>query len=171
MGRTRLTTDQIIQLAYDNVELLNKAVVEIYNLDESIFGIANTRFRQPPPTAEIDFEGLYTSGTVDNRNVIKPLDSPVLYELLIDGRIRSISIERVDGEISQIIFTCRGRGVVDRREGFYYSPNNEPYWFDKTIWRNPRPKGNGWYVDRGRTYIYTEKIVDYWFYFEILSNR
>lgn len=169
MGRIGLTKDQIIQLAIDNMELLNEAVVEIYNLDKSVFGIAHTRFRDPP--TEVDFEGLYTSGTVDGRNVIKPLDSSVLYELLRDGRIRSVSIRRINGEINQIIFSCRSRGFSDRREGFYYSPNNEPFWFDRTIWINPEPKGDGWFVDRGRTYFYTEKIADYWYYFEKLSNR
>ena len=169
MGRTGLTKDQITQLVNDNLELLNNAVLEIYNLDESIFLIANTRFRNPP--VDVDFRGLYTSGTIDGRNVVKPLDSPVLHELLKDGRIISISIRRADGEINQIVFGCRGRGIFDRYKGFYFSPNNEPFWSDRTLWINPQPKGNGWVIDGERTYFYTEKIVDYWYYFELLSNR
>ena len=168
-----LTKDQIIRLTIDNIELLNEAVVEIYNLDESVRFIANTRFRQPNPNAEIDFEGIYTSGSVDGELVVKPLDSPVFYELLRDGRIRSISIIRIDGEISRIVFYTRSRGVRYLYEGFYFSSNNKPqHVFGRAdyIWENPIPYNDGWFRLGEISYYYTERIVENWFYFEMVYH-
>ena len=83
--------------------------------------VANTKFRE---IDEADFEGLYTSGTVDRKNVKKPLDNPILYELLEDGRKRE----------------------------------------------SPEPKGKSWAKYGDRTYYYSEKIVDHWYYYEMIFN-
>jgi len=172
MGGDRSSRDQIIQFFLDNEEFLNKAVAEIENLDEYVSYIANTRFR---PRDGLGFEGLYKSGIVDAINVTTPLDNPILYELLKDGIIRSISIRRADpirGTTYQIQFAFRTRGFWDRYEGVYFSKNDEPTTFNGREWINPEPKGEGW-VSYGRHFYYTERIVAHWFYYEMLfsSNR
>ena len=168
-GRNALDKDQIIQFVLDNEELLNQAVEEIFGLDEHVRYIANTRFR---PRDGLDFEGLYTSGTFDSQNVTKPLDNPILYELLEDGRIRSITIRRNDpirGTTYQIQFAFNVRSVWDRYGGIYFSKNDVPISFDGRRWGNFEEYRNGW-VSYGFSFYYTERIVAHWFYYENLSN-
>jgi len=169
IGRNTLDKDQIIQFVLDNEDLLNQAVEEIWNLDGHIHVVAITRFR---PRPGIDFESLYTSGTVGNQNVTEPLDSPILYELLRDGRIRSIGITRPDptlGTTYQIQFDFNVRSAWDRYGGVYFSRNNVPILFDARRWTNPEVYGDGW-VSYGRNFYYTERIVPQWFYYEMLFN-
>jgi len=143
MARAPLNRDQIIQFVLDNEELLNQAVEEIWGLDEHIHVVAHTRFRSRP---WVDFEGLYTSGTIGNQNVTKPLDNPILYELLQDGRIRSIGITRPNanrGTTYQLQFAFNVRGAWDRYGGIYFSRNDEPILFDGRRWLNPEAYRNG----------------------------
>jgi len=168
-GGTTLNRNQIIQFVLDNEELLNQAVEEIWSLDEHVHVVANTEFRARPG---IDFEGLYTSGTLDSQNVIKPLDNPILYELLKDGGIRSISIRRADPIHSttyQIQFAFNVRGVWDRYGGIYFSKNDEPITFSGREWDNPEAYRDGW-VSYGHNFYYTERIVAHWFFYEMLFN-
>ena len=149
--------------------MANQAVAEIWGLDEHIHVVANTRFRSRP---WIDFEGLYTSGSVGGENVTKPLDNPILYELLKDGRIRSISIRRNDrirGTTYQIQFSFNVRGIWDRYGGIYFSKNDVPISFDGRRWGDFEEYRNGW-VSYGFSFYYTERIVPHWFYYENLSN-
>ena len=160
----------------DNEELLNKAVAEIDSLDEYVSVVANTKFR---PIDGVDFKGLYTGGIVDGETgrkiyTEKPLDSSVLYELLKDGKIAKIGIRRADptlGKTNQLQFACKHRRAGwDRYTGFYYSKDDEPILFEGYKWNNPEPKGNGWAME-GRNYYYTEKITDYWYYYEMIFNN
>ena len=172
MGSNQLTKPQIIQLMLDNEELLNEAVMEIYGLDEYIRFIANTKFRS---TSDVDFEGLYTSGTLDSKNVTAQIDNSVLCELLKDGRIRMISIRRIGskihpGETDQIRFACNGRGVIDVYEGFYYSKYNKPVTYEGKEWEDPEPEGKGWSIHKNREYYYSEKIIDHWYYYKRVVN-
>ena len=132
MGGTKLTKDKIIQLVLDSEELLDKAVEELYGLDEYVILVSNTKFR---PIGEVGFEGLYTSGITNYESVTKPLNNPILYDLLKDGKIRSIGISRAGrtdffpDETDQIQFDCKNRGVFDWYEGFYYSKMMNPSHF------------------------------------------
>ncbi|MCL2405327.1 MAG: hypothetical protein FWC92_07250 [Defluviitaleaceae bacterium] len=167
MGRNTLNKDQIIQFVLDNEELLNQAVEEIWGLDNHIHVVANTRFRPRPGT---DFEGLYTSGTLDGQNVTKPLDNSILYELLRDGRIRRIGISRPNphrGTTYQIQFAFNVRSARYRHGGIYFSRNDEPILFDGVRWRNPEEYRDGW-VSYGYNFYYTERVVPHWFYYEML---
>jgi len=171
MGRftSTLNKEQIIQFVLDNEELLNQAVEEIWGLDERIHVVANTRFR---PRPGIDFEGLYTSGTIDGQNVTKPLDSPILYELLESGQIRSIGISRAcltRGTTYQIQFAFNVRGVWDRYGGIYFSKNDVPISFDGRRWGNFEAYRDGW-VSYGSSFYITERVVPHWFYYEMLFN-
>jgi len=169
IGRNTLNKEQIIQFVHDYEELLNKAIEEIWGLDAHVSIVANTRFRSRP---EIDFEGLYTGGVISSEYVIQPLDNPILYELLSDGRIRSIGITRANlhrNTTYQIQFAFNVRGVWDRYGGIYFSKNDEPILFNGSRWANPEVSGDGW-ARYGRHYYYTERIVANWFYYEMLFN-
>ena len=159
------TKKDIIQFVLDNEELLNEAVVEIYNLDEYVRVVANTRF-----WASEEIEGYnvwYTWGILDSKHVEEPLDNPILNKLLRARIITRIEINRAgtphDGT-DQLKFWCRGRGIWDRYEGFYYSINDELVTFDGTIMNDPMPEGEGW-VAPGTSYNYVEKITDHWYYY------
>jgi len=169
MGHGTMNKRQIIQFVLNNEELLNQAVEEIFNLDSSVHLVANTRFRSRPG---IDFEGLYTSGTVGSQNVIKPLDNPILYELLQGGQIRSISIRSASttrGTTRRIQFAFNVRGVWDRYGGIYFSKNDEPTSFYGDRWANPEEYRDGW-VSYGSSFYYTERIIPHWFYYEMLFS-
>jgi len=172
MGRNTLNKDQIIQFVLDNEALLNQAVEEIWGLDNYVSYVANTRFR---PRDGLDFEGLFTGGIISSEYVTTPLDNPILYELLEDGRVRSIAIRRPDpirGTTYQIQFAFNVRGVWDRYGGIYFSKNDEPTTFSGREWESPETYRNGW-VSYGNHFYYTERIVPHWFYYEMLfsSNR
>jgi len=167
-----LNKNQIIQFVLDNEELLNQAVVEIWGLDEHVRRIAHTGFTSLPPREGFDFEGLYTSGRIDSENVLKPLDNPIIYELLSDGRIRSISIRRADhtsGTAYSIQFAFNVGGFWDRYGGIYFSKNDEPVSFYGRRWENPEEYRDGW-VSYGHYFYVTERIVPHWFYYEMLFN-
>jgi len=169
IGRNALNKDQIIQFVLDNEELLNKAVDEIWGLDGYVSYIASTRFR---PRDGLDFDGLYTGGVISGEYVTKPLDNPILYELLKDGRIRSITINRYDpllGTTYQIQFAFNVGGIWDRYGGIYFSTNDEPTSFSGRSWENPEPYRDGW-VSYGHSFYYTERVVAHWFYYEMLFN-
>ena len=170
--RTTLNRDQIVQFVLDNEELLNQAVVEIWGLDEYVSHIAHTEFSGIRPRDGFDFEGLYTGGVTGSEFVRKPLDNPILYELLKDGRIRSITIRRNDrirGTTYQIQFAFNVRSAWDRYGGIYFSKNDEPILFYGREWANPEIYGNGW-VSYGNHFYYTERVVPHWFYYEMLFN-
>ena len=172
MNRTHLVKDEIIQFTIDNEALLNKAVEEIWGLEEYVSRIAHTSFSRIRPREGFDFEGLYTAGVVDSEYVRKPLDNPVLYELLKDGRIGSIGIRRPNAfqdTTYHIQFTFNVRGIWDRHGGIYFSKDDEPLLFYGEIWGNPTPYEGGW-VSYGNHFYYTERIVPHWFYYEMLFN-
>jgi len=172
VGRNTLSQAQIVEFVLDNDELLNQAVEEIWRLDEHIHGVANTRFR---PRPGIDFEGLYTSGTLNGQNVVEPLDNPILYQLLEDGRVRSISITRanpIHRTTYRIQFSFNVGGSRYRQGGIYFSKYDEPILFSGRRWTNPETYRNGW-VTYGYNFYYTERVLPHWFYYEMLasSNR
>jgi len=167
-----LNEDQIKQFVHDNEELLNRAVEEIFGLDEHVSRIAHTGFSRLGPEEGFGFEGLYTGGVIGSEYVRKPLDNPILYELLQDGRIRSISIRRNDPAhrtTYQIQFAFNVRSARYRYGGIYFSINDVPILFYGTRWMNPRVYGDGW-VRYGDDFYYTERIVPHWFYYEMLFN-
>ena len=170
IGRHWMNKEQMIQFVLDNEEFLNKAVEEIFSLDEFVTGVANTRFLTRIQRDELGFEGLYVSGRIDSRFVRKPLDNPTLYELLNDRRIRRIRIWRidcVDGISHHIQFSLRGRGIRYRYEGVYFSQMNVPITFDGEKMENPDLEADRW-VTYGNHYYYTERIVAHWFYYFML---
>jgi len=172
MGRNTLNKAQIIQFVLDNEELLNQAVEEIWGLDEYVSRIAHTRFTRLHSRDDFDFEGLYTGGVISPEYVIKPLDNPILYELLQDGRIRSISVRRLDltrGTTYQIQFAFNVRSAWDRYGGIYFSKNDIPISFDGRRWRNFEEYRDGW-VSYGYNFYYTERVAPHWFYYEMLFN-
>jgi len=170
IGRNTFNKARIIQFVLDNEELLNQAIEEIRSLDNSIHVVAHTRFRSRP---NINFEGLYTSGTANGQNVIEPLDNPILYELITNGRIRSIGISRPspDDRMSthQIQFAFNVRGFWDRYGGIYFSRNDVPILFNGRMWGNPEAYMDGW-VSYGTNFYYTERILPHWFYYEMVFN-
>jgi len=172
IGRNTLNKDQIIQFVLDNEDLLNHAAEEILSLDRHISRIANTEFSRLRPRDGFDFEGLYAGGVAGSEFVRKPLDNPILYELLQDGRITNINIVRpthAQGTPYRIQFAFNVRGVWDRNGGIYFSKNDEPILFDGGRWANPEEYRDGW-VSYGRNFYYTERIVPQWFYYEMLFN-
>ena len=171
-GRNTLNKEQIIQFVLDNEELLNQAIDEIWGLDDYVSSIAHTRFSRLHPRDGFDFEGLYTRGVINSEVVRKPLDNPILYELLRDGRITSITIIRPDptrGTTHHIQFNFNVRGFWDRRGGIYFSKNDEPTQLYGRRWANPEEYRNGW-VSYGNHFYYTERIIPHWFYYEMLYN-
>jgi len=168
-GRNTLNKEQIIQFVIDNEELLNQAIEEIWRLDEHVGHVVNTRFRSGHG---LDFEGLYTAGIINSEFVRTPLNNPILYELLRDGRITSITITRPDptrGTTYHIQFNFNVRGIWDRRGGIYFSKNDEPTQLYGRRWANPEEYRNGW-VSYGNHFYYTERIIPHWFYYEMLFN-
>ena len=187
-GCAYLDKDSIIQLVHDNIDLLNQAVIEIYALDEEVSYIAHSKHGR---LGRPDFfhEGVYTVGTYSGiynwERITKPLDNPILEELLKDGNITSISTRRLDredirrwstgGEIYLIRFSCRSRGIRYIYEGFYYSSNNVPAFVNGgdlggIIWENPIPYKNGWFELGEISYYYSERITDYWFYYKLVFH-
>jgi len=169
LSRGTLNKRQIIQFVFDNEELLIQAVEEIWGLDDYVSFIANTRFR---PRDGLDFEGLFTGGVLDREYITMPLDNPILYELLEDGRIRSIAITRngfMHGRTYHIRFGFNVRSVWDRHGGIYFSKYDEPMSFDARRWENPEEYRDGW-VSYGQAFYYTERIIPHWFYYEMLFN-
>jgi len=167
-----LNKDQIIQFVLDNEELLNQAVEEVWGLDEYVSRIAHTGFTRLHRRDEFDFEGLYTGGVIGSEYVIEPLYNPVLYELLGDGRIRSIAIRRNNltrGTTYQIQFAFNVRTTRYRHGGIYFSKNDVPILFDGRVWRNPEVYRNGW-VSYGQSFYVTERVVPHWFYYEMLFS-
>jgi len=174
-GRTSgptLNQEQIIQFVLDNEELLNNAVAEIFAVDEHVSRIAHTNFTRLHARDEFDFEGLYTGGVIGIEYVTKPLNSPILYELLRDGIIRSIGITRADPLLRttyQIDFAFSIRSARYRYGGIYFSKNDEPILFHGGRWLNPETYRNGW-VSYGGHFYYTERIVPHWFFYEMLHS-
>jgi len=171
MNRNTLNKNQIIRFVHDNEELLNKAVAEIFELDDHITSVSHTNSRSRS-FAELGFEGLYTGGRVDSRHTIAPLYNTVLYELLEDGRIRSIRIRRDSlccGTTYQIQFAFNVRTAGYRRGGIYFSIHDVPILYSGQLWINTHEYRNGW-VSYGRDFYYTERIIPHWFYYEMLLS-
>ena len=170
-GRNTSNKDQIIQFTLDNEALLNQAIAQIEDLDAYIGRIAHTRFSRLRPTEGFDFEGLYTSGVIGSEVVRTPLENPILYKLLQDGTIRSISISSRSPirRMDHIQFAFNVRGGWDRYGGIYFSRHNIPLSFGGQVWKNPEAYRNGW-VSYGHNFYYTERIVAYWFYYEMLFS-
>lgn len=71
--------------------------------------------------------------------------------------------------INMVEFTTSYWGLVPSgvRKGFYYSPQNIPLGYNYgEISFNQYEEGWLWEEENGDNTIYTEKIVDYWFWFE-----
>jgi hypothetical protein len=108
-------------------------------------------------------------------------------QLFEDGYVDGLRFE-ADGTI---VFDTDGIGLVPstRYVGFYYSPKDIPVWVYTELFRKPltvepfnyplAPYGNGWKPDTssfteeqirnpwGDNDIYTEKIADCFYYFEV----
>lgn len=71
--------------------------------------------------------------------------------------------------IQMVEFTTSDWGIVPSgvRKGFYYSPQNIPlgYHYGEVSFL-PYEEGWLWEEENGNNTIYTEKIVDHWFWFE-----
>ncbi|MCL2527851.1 MAG: hypothetical protein FWE42_05460 [Defluviitaleaceae bacterium] len=173
IGRNTFNKAQIIQFVIDNEELLNEAIEEIQDLDRYISRIAHTGFTRLHRGYDFGFEGLYTGGVNNSEYVVKPLDNPILYELLKDGIIRSIGINRPNSydrrATHQIDFAFNVRGIWDRRGGIYFSRNDVPILFNGRMWGNPEAYMDGW-VSYGTNFYYTERILPHWFYYEMVFN-
>ena len=154
---------------------MNKAVTELYSLDEYVDTVANAKFR---PRDGINFEGLYTSGIITSeditnphsKHVIKPLDNSILYELLEDGKITCIDIYKPDvgfGITDHLKFDYKNGGIFDLYEGFYYSKNDELITFMGGKWEDAEPEGEGWAYHNDQDY-YVERITDCWYYYKML---
>ena len=172
-GRAPLNQEQIIQFVHRNEELLNQAVEEIWSLDEHVSYIANTRFSRLRPRGGFDFDGLYTGGVIAGSGyVITPLDNPILYELLQDRRITSITVRRATlafFSTYQIQIAFNVGGVWDRYGGIYFSKNDEPLSFEGRRLGSSGVYRDGW-VRYGNDFYYTERIIAHWFYYEMLFN-
>ncbi len=72
--------------------------------------------------------------------------------------------------IKMVAFTTSYWGVAPSsvKKGFYYSPQNIPlgYHYGEVVSFLPYEEGWLWKEEDGNNTIYTEKIVDYWFWFE-----
>jgi len=163
---------RINRFVINNEELLNNAVAEILELDGHVSHIAHTRFSGFHRRDELGFAGLYTGGVIGSRYVVTPLDNPILYELLQNGRIRGISIARrnfYSGPPYHIQFSFEVGGFWDRYGGIYFSRNDRPMSFSGGTLSNPEEYRNGW-VTYGFSFYYTERIVPHWFYYERVAN-
>lgn len=86
----------------------------------------------------------------------------------IEG-IENINNREEDGYVE---FLCGGKGLVPSSSyyGFYYSENNEPnrmYFFNEDENFIPEGKGYIYRENDGDNVYYTEKIVDYIYYYEM----
>ena len=80
-------------------------------------------------------------------------------------------IDAIDPHPEYVDFRCGGKGISVSATyyGFYYSPNNQP--LDYMSFANGAdlvPDGNGWSCTEpdGADRYYTEKICDYFYYYE-----
>lgn len=81
-------------------------------------------------------------------------------------------IKGIDADKTVVDFSCGGAGVGSGTSyvGFYYTPNNDM----TAVWCAPSsqkllvPSGNGfeWREKHGDNYYYTEKICEFFYYYE-----
>lgn len=92
------------------------------------------------------------------------------YDKILDLQgIEDIHFWKNDSEGIIVEYFCKGTGIAPAGtySGFYYSSADEPVGYQGVSHNFTRTK-NGWRWNQpdGDNYDYTEKITDYWYYYE-----
>ena len=154
----------IFTLVVENEEVIVNAVMELLEL-ETVSTIAFISTTQKSPISASDYEdieGLYAGMHVDGNYIYVAMSNAAIEEMMKIRKLESVYVYR-----DRLQFNCGGRGIIPAsiNYGFVYAESDG---FIGIGTQGVTEKGNGWLwrEENGDNRYYTEKIIDYFYYYE-----